>query len=409
MAEDTQLKQKKISSISWIVFFFTGTIVLISLVSVIFPALIVRTMSSILESQVEPFELGVWATPLIVANLIILGIGLGYSKKKLPNQISNSIKFIFDFEVSKRIAIIVMIVFLGIYITSSAQELASEEIWGDYAEVKNRVDNWSIEQVGGEFEPHFRYFLLSSSLAIFDNIRIIPFLASISLIILTYLFTLQISQKRFAGLVASAVLLQSSVFWSYDTTATYENFWITLYLLSLYLVYKSWPLSPVSYILSILSKALTALFLPMTIFFIYRANISKQKKKKLVISYLIVLAIGIGVSIAYSEGVIENSIEFSNLAFWQGFTSMAFQIRFDVVVLLFLLPVTVGLFLASRKGIIQAESIMILISGILLSAPILTGFTDITNQPYRFVPLIVFFAIGIGVILSKRKNIIKQV
>ena len=113
-------------------------------------------------------------------------------------------------------------------------------------------------------------------------------------------------------------------------------------------------------------------------------------------------------SIAYSEGVIENSIEFSNLAFWQGFTSMAFQIRFDVVVLLFLLPVTVGLFLASRKGAIQAESIMILISGILLSAPILTGFTDITNQPYRFVPLIVFFAIGIGVILSKRKNIIKQ-
>ena len=34
---------------------------------------------------------------------------------------------------------------------------------------------------------------------------------------------------------------------------------------------------------------------------------------------------------------------------------------------------------------------MVLISGMLLIAPILTGFT---NQPYRFVPLVVFFAIG---------------
>ena len=82
---------------------------------------------------------------------------------------------------------------------------------------------------------------------------------------------------------------------------------------------------------------------------------------------------------------------------------MAFQLRFDVIVLLFLLPLTVGLFLAARRDIIQADSIMVLISGILLSAPFLTGFTDITNQPYRFVPLVVFFAIGVGVILSKRK------
>jgi len=46
---------------------------------------------------------------------------------------------------------------------------------------------------------------------------------------------------------------------------------------------------------------------------------------------------------------------------------------------------------------------MVLISGILLIAPILTGFTNQTNQPYRFVPLVVFFAIGVGVLLSKRQ------
>jgi len=39
-----------------------------------------------------------------------------------------------------------------------------------------------------------------------------------------------------------------------------------------------------------------------------------------------------------------------------------------------------------------------------LTAPLLTGFTEQTNQPYRFVPLIVFFAMGVGVLLSRRKN-----
>jgi len=40
----------------------------------------------------------------------------------------------------------------------------------------------------------------------------------------------------------------------------------------------------------------------------------------------------------------------------------------------------------------------------LLIAPLLTGFTDQTSQPYRFVPFVVFFAIGVGVLLSKRSN-----
>ena len=47
---------------------------------------------------------------------------------------------------------------------------------------------------------------------------------------------------------------------------------------------------------------------------------------------------------------------------------------------------------------------MVLIGGMLLIAPFLTGFSDQTNQPYRFVPLVTFFAIGVGVLLSKRAS-----
>jgi len=96
--------------------------------------------------------------------------------------------------------------------------------------------------------------------------------------------------------------------------------------------------------------------------------------------------------------------EFSSDEFWLGFTSFSYQLRFDGIVLLFILPVIVGLFIASRNGFKEAESIMVMIGGILLTAPLLTGFTELTNLPYRFVPLIVFFAIGVGVLLSKKES-----
>jgi len=99
----------------------------------------------------------------------------------------------------------------------------------------------------------------------------------------------------------------------------------------------------------------------------------------------------------------ETQEEFDAKEFWMGFTSFSYQLRFDGLVMLFMIPLMVGLFLVSRSGIKHGESIMVFISGMLLIAPILTGFTNQTNQPYRFVPLVVFFAIGVGVLLSKRQ------
>ena len=96
-------------------------------------------------------------------------------------------------------------------------------------------------------------------------------------------------------------------------------------------------------------------------------------------------------------------ITFVDRFFWNGFSSLAFQIRFDALVVYFLIPLIVGLFILAKKGIVEAETMMVLIAGVLFSAPLLTGFTDITNQPYRFIPLVVFFAMGVGVLLSRKK------
>ncbi len=392
--------------ISWIVFLFSISVVLISFISVIFPALILVSDTIVIpgmeSTAPDSLETGVWSGGVIVSNGIIFGLVLLHYKKKIK-LLSKVFEKIFSFEISKKLSFISMIVLLTIYVSVTAEELLTLENLEDYVGVIKRLDTWSIDTISS-FEPHVRYLMLSSSMILFGSYKIIPFLTSIALLIITYLITEAITQKRFAGIVATVILLQSSVFLTYDTTVSYTNFWILFYLVSLYMTYKFWPLSPVAYLLSILSKALTLAFLPMSVYFILRSQISN--KQKIIVSGITAGIIITG-SIASIGGFLPiQSIEegFSAKEFQIGFTSFAYQLRFDGLIMLFTIPLIVGLFIATRNNIKHGESIMVFISGILLIAPILTGFTNQTNQPYRFVPLVVFFAIGVGVLLSKKQG-----
>jgi len=392
----------KQSLVSYAVFLVTLVIVLINIISIIFPALIVRATSPFQDGPISPFEFGVLASPFFIANFILLVIGIIYYTKKLPRTIQQSINFIYDFELSRRMALAVFGVLIAIYVVLSASELAKEEEWDDYIDVKIAAENWEIGNLGSGFLNGFNYFLLHESLNIFGNIRLIPFIASILLLLLTCLVTIEISGKRFSGIVAMIILLQSNAFLSYDTTASYANFWILLYLLSLYLIYKRWYLSPIAYTWSVFSKPITAVFFPITLFFIYRSGMARKMKIRITILYAIVI---VCFAIAYSvnlPSVPRPNFGFDQHDFWSGFSAVAFQLRFDAIVLIFMLPLTIGLFIASRKGVHQADSVMILIMGTLLSAPLLSGVTDVTIQPYRFIALVVFFAMGAGTILSKK-------
>ncbi len=107
---EDKLGQKTTSWIPWAVFIFTIVIVLLSLVSVVFPALIASGNSTIKNLQdigvvlfeVEPFQAGIWAGPLVVANILVfIGLAL-YIKKKLPGNFKNLIDYVFNFEISKK-------------------------------------------------------------------------------------------------------------------------------------------------------------------------------------------------------------------------------------------------------------------------------------------------------------------
>lgn len=388
--------------LSWAVFVPTVVIVFISLIPLVFPALIARTTSPFQDAifspnVINPFQPGELAAPLIILNLIILAIGVSYYKK---SKFKPYFEKIASFEISQKQALIGVIVILGIFAALTVGTLSTEESWTDYTNVKNRVQSWDISQFATSFEPHFRYLLLSTSLHVFGNMRIIPFIISITLLVQTYFFTKKITGKRFAGIVSTALVLQSDIFVSYSTTASYENSWILLYLFSLHMILKFWPPSPVPYFLSIFSKPLTLAFLPMSLYLIARSQLPKKSKMYSFATYGVIMIIIAVAAASYKTNFTGGAIAPDSSQFWQGFAAMAIQMRFDYVVIFFILPLTVMLFFASRRGILHADSIMICIFFILLTSPFLTGFTHQTNEPYRFVSLLVFFAIGVGVLLS---------
>src|SRR6185437_12928422 len=133
-----------------------------------------------------------------------------------------------------------------------------------------------------------------------------------------------------------------------------------------------------------------------------RSNIPKRSKIYSLASYGIVIIILAAAFAVFRKILPGGDTGFNDVEFWQGFSAMVMQLRFDYVILIFLLPVTVLLFFASRRGILHADSMLIMILGVLITSPILVAITNQTNQPYRFVSLTVFFAIGVGVLLSNR-------
>ena len=395
--------------VTYTAFLVTLGIVGISILSVIFPALIISSTYEF-PNDLDPFETSPWTLPIIISITSLLSLGFLYKNAKLPSIVHSGIKFILNFEVSKKIAIISGIIILGLYIGISFDELFLDEVnqWPDYLILQEALDIWpatdhSSVYVNEQNTRYVRMILLDFSQEFIQNIKFLPFIASILVVIFTALITVQISKKRFSGIISMIILLQSITFTDFDTIAVYENFWVLFFLISLYTIQKkSWPLSSVSFILSIFTKAFVITYFWINIFFIYRAEISRKTKYLILASYVAVISVTYFIfqnqtSIIYDEIV---KIDFNS--FLNGFTGWGNSMQLDPFVMLCIIPLTIGLFLKSLKGIKQSDSILIMIMGTILAGPLISLVTDFYFiLPYRFIPFIVAIAIGIGVFLSK--------
>lgn len=382
------------SKLSHLVFLFSITVTILAIIPALFPALYASINQESVISQfiteyaVNPFELGMFFIPIIATWIatIIFFVVIKLKSIKIPS-----------IDLPKKYSIIAMIIILSVFTILSYDDVNSEDQHKDWLLVKDAVEDWPPEEVG--FNLHVRFFMLSSSLLVFGNYRVIPFLASVALLVTTYLFANKITNNRLAGVIATAIVLQSNLFLSYSSTPSYTVFWILFYLVSLYLtVHKTWFLSPVAFITSLFSKPLTLTFFPVSIFFMLDAEISVKKKIILVLAMLTIIIVGATTLDTHTtdEGWNWNG-------FWNGFVSLAYQLRFDGFVVVFLIPTIIGLYLISKNNR-YANSVSIMISGVIISNPILLAMTDITSQPYRFIPLLIFLAIGVGMILTRKKE-----
>jgi hypothetical protein len=394
---------------SYAVFFCALIVVLLTLTPVIFPALYSSSFGMFTEN-LNPFELGYQSTFLIVSNVVILGFGIAYYKKKIPSLVHDVVDKIRTFEIPKRVTIIALAVILGVYIGLSAPELSLDEgaDWADYdAILIPALEIWPFGQTDDVYvqeqnDRYVRMFLLDVSLDIFQNIKLLPFIASILVVVFTYLVTVQFCQKRFAGIIAVIVLLQSYTFLKFDTVAVYENFWVLFFLISLYVIEKKWFLSPVFYILAFYTKAYVAPFFLMTLFTTYRSQISRRTKAAILISYVVTVSAAIAL-VFFGGTVYPDVIDVNYSKFILGFQVIIAQLRFDLFFIMLLLPVTVGLMFLSKNKLKHADSILILIFGTIIASPILVAFTyHYEILPYRFIPLLVFFSIGVGMFFSKK-------
>ncbi|MDC0187300.1 hypothetical protein OAJ08_03875 [Candidatus Nitrosopelagicus sp.] len=399
-------------TITNVAFLISIGIIGISIISVIFPALIISQTYEF-SLDLNPFETSPWILPIFFSTVSLLVFGFLHYKKKLPFVLSNIINLILNFEISKNVSIILGLSILIIYIGLSFPELFVDETeqWPDFYVLEASLDIWPSTDhlsvyVKEQNTRYVRMILLDFSQEFFQNIKLLPFVASVFTVIFTALITIQISKKRLAGIIAMLVLLSSITFTDFDTIAVYENFWVLFYLISLYSINtRWWHASPVNFILSIFTKAFIATYFWMNFFYIYRATIPTKTKLFLFASYGLVLGITYWIFENGRSIIYDDIIQYDFNDFLDGFTGWGNSMQLDPFALLIILPLTVMLFFKSRSGLKQADSIMILLAGSILAGPLISFVTDFYFiLPYRFIPFIIFMAIGVGLLFSKKTS-----
>ena len=398
-------------TITYVAFLFSLGIIGISIISVIFPALII-TQTYELSLDINPFETSPWLIPIVLSSTITLVFGTLYYKKRLPTKITSIINFILNFEVSKKTAIVLGIIILVIYVGLSIPELFIDELqqWPDFRVLEEGLkifpstDHFSV-YVKEQNTRYVRMFLLEFSQDILQNIKLLPFIASVSSVILTALITIQLAKKRFAGIIAMIILLQSVTFTDFDTIAVYENFWVLFYLISLYSINtKWWHASSINFILSIFTKAFIATYFWMNLFYVYRAELHTRTKLFLFATYGIILGLTYWIFDTQRSIIYNDIVRYDFNSFLDAFTGWGNSMQLDTFMILFIIPLTIGLFIKSKNGLKQADSILILLAGSILAGPLISFVTDFYFiLPYRFIPFVIFVAIGVGIMLS-RKN-----
>lgn len=242
------------------------------------------------------------------------------------------------------------------------------------------------------------------------NEKILPFIASLCILPLTFLLTRRFTGSNLLGLVSLFIVISSGNFYLFDSSSTYPQFWALFFLLSFYLIHhdRFYLFSPFFLILSIFTKPLALLYIPILLYSINDSLLSGGKKAILYLIYAVVIALGLVRIMTVPLGT---NIIFSPDELLFGFVNWFFLLDSSLIVAISI-PIILIQLAKHRKKIgknykHKERYVKTIFLGILLMifmVPLIEGLTDQINHAYRFVPLIVFASIGISLVISRSMN-----
>ena len=243
-------------------------------------------------------------------------------------------------------------------------------------------------------KPGEVYGLIASKDAT-GNYHTFSILSSVALLLVTYLLSLKITGNRLTSIIAVMIVTFSRTFLWYSDSIPYPGFWCVLFFMSLY-PFQRKLIKPISFLASFVMKAQSLAFLPLTII--------REKDKRIRIFY-----IGIGVVAAVGATLLKwtrvDGFNPGNLAP----PYVVFEILMqDVWIIILFFPVSLGLFYLYRKKIDWAGTLLLGMLWSLFFQYILALFTTYGAFSERMLPFVVFFAMGCGLIISKKEIFVES-
>jgi len=301
----------------------------------------------------------------------------------------------------------------GLYFGFTYHELFIDDCSGylrchDYDRRMAKLYVWNLDEINNDFRHSLHLGLLVLSREVFGNYKILSCVSSGVLLLLTYLFTVRITNRRISGIIAMLVLLQSSIFRAYATSVTYPSFWADLFIFSLYMsINKKWFVSPVSAVLAVPAKSLSGLFMPAIMLFVWFSELDKKLRKKIVLIYLGIIILGLGLGYyLYVNEIVTGSLvplKFRPYGLVEGVGSWANSFRGDAFS--FALLVTAIPMLWMIRQVPYSKSLLFLLVGMLLVSVFIRGLTTYDDWPYRFVPHVVIISVMYGFIFANLNKI----
>lgn len=293
-----------------------------------------------------------------------------------------------------------LIVVLLICATYTIITIAEIKPHSDYKYPDYRINVWpylytcSLDQNPFTDRAPLKWYSICASYKIFGNENIIPFLFSLVILPLTYRLGWLLTNKHLVGLIALVIVVTSISFTRWDTSATYDQSWAFFLILALNMTHTKY--APLSYIASIASKTLAFAYLPM-----YLYQISRQKEQLTLYNLTAILVpLFIVFLLFYNvEQTLGTDISFDINRLYEGSWKWLFYFADDLHIMIGT-PVMLAMLYIMKSKIRGADVVFWWCTGIILTVPLIMGFTTQLVHPYRFVPFTIFFGIGVGMVVN---------